>query len=159
MSNDCPDKQIEEFREIYGISLEEIDIPSIRCQLKYEQRFYLFNVSIYFWNNWTPIGKGKYLKLNHLIGESDSAYLNVTAQREFEFNKRYISFEAQIYIILIRHLKKVCNIHDVGLVGFMWNGSIDTFEFPIFNKKTVQIQDLSPDMLYEMEENCIYYFN
>jgi len=159
LSNDCSNNQIGQFREIYGISLEEINSPSIRCQLENKQKFYMFNENIYFWDNWTPVGAKEFLKLNNLVKKSDGIYPDVMVLQEFEFNKRYISFEAQMYIIIIRYLKIVCKIQDVGIVGFMRNGSIDTFKFPVFNKKTVQVQDLNPDMLYGMEENCIYYFN
>lgn len=61
ISNDCADSSLEQLREVYGISLEEVCNPSIRQQLDDEERVYMFSDDSagYFWNNWTPIGAGK----------------------------------------------------------------------------------------------------
>ena len=57
ISNDCTDSSLEQLREVYGISLEEVSNPSIRQQLDDEQRFYMFSDDSagYFWNNLTTI--------------------------------------------------------------------------------------------------------
>lgn len=160
ISNDCADSSLEQLREVYGISLEEVCNPSIRQQLDDEERVYMFSDDSagYFWNNWTPIGAGKifeHAKKSMPIEKNE----DVAAKWEIEFMLRYQSFEAQMYKIIIKYLKIVCNVRTVGLVGFMMNDTHDEFQFPTFHKKTVLLEDLDNDVIYEMEDEWIYYFD
>ena len=163
ISNDCTDTKLEQLRDVYGISLKEVNNPSIRHQLDVKQKFYMFSddTNGYFWNNWTPIGRKKLFETakDTPYDDYEEGYLKIATKWESEFNLRYISFEAQMYIIIIKYLKIICNVQNVGLVGFMMNDSCDNYQFPIFDKVTVQIKNLNSDVLYKMKENCIYYFD
>lgn len=86
-------------------------------------------------------------------------YEDVAAKWEIEFALRYTSFEAQMYKIIIKYLKIACNVRTVGLVGFMMNDTHDEFQFPAFHKKTVSLEDLDNGVIYEMEDEWIYYFD
>lgn len=143
ISNDCADSSLEQLREVYGISLEEVSNPSIRQQLDAEQRFYMLSDDNagYFWNNWTPIGAGKIFE-QAKKEMPIKKYEDVVAKQEIEFKLRYTSFEAQMYKIIIKYLKIACNVRRVGLVGFMMNSTHDDFQFPVFHKKTVPLRDL-----------------
>ena len=161
LSSDCTDIQLVQLREIYGISLKEVCNQSIRCQIDDKQKFYIFNDDNgYFWNQWNPIGVGElFERAAHMqFKDCENKYSKIVDKWEVEFKLRYTLFEAQMYRIIIKYLKNACNIANVGIVGFMLNDSIDNFQFPTFNKKTVQINDLNPEVFYRMEENCIYYF-
>lgn len=163
ISSDCTDAGIGQLREVYGISLEEVSNPGIRHQLDDKQRFYMFNDDNagYFWNNWTPIGAGALFERAKKMSFEycEERHSKMVAKWELEFNLRYTSFEAQMYIIIIKYLKIACKVRTVGLVGFMMNDTHDDFQFPVFHKKTVSVKDLNPDVFYRMEENCIYYFD
>lgn len=162
ISDDCADINFGQLRDVYGISLKEVDNWSIRQQLDNKQKFYMLNDDSagYFWNNWTPIGKEKLIELGEKLTSKycEDEHSKIVTKWETEFNLRYISFEAQMYIIIIKYLKIICNVKNVGIVGFMMNDSCNSYQFPIFDKKTIQIKNLNPDVLYKMEENCIYYF-
>ena len=84
---------------------------------------------------------------------------DVAVNWEIEFTLRYTSFEAQMYKIIIKYLKITCNVRTVGLVGFMMNDTHGEFQFPTFHKKTVSLRELDNDVIYDMEEGCIYYFD
>lgn len=161
ISDDCPDSSLEQLREVYGISLEEVSNPTIRQQLDDGQRFYMFsdNKFGYFWDNWTPIGAGKIFEQAEILKRKPvESWQQAVGKQELEFNLKYKSFEAQMYKIIIKYLKIACNIRTVGIVGFMMNNTHDNFQFPVFHKKTVSLEDLDNDIIYEMEDEWIYYF-
>lgn len=158
LSNDCSDYQLEQLRKIYGLFWEEINYPDINRQLKKNQSFYLLNGGSYFWDNWTPIGRNKWIermKKNSLDNFEENTLKILTIQEQ-EFDLKYITFEAQMYIIILKYLKLVYKVQQVGLVGFMLNGN--GLAIPEFDKITVQLESLDAEFFYSMEENCVYYF-
>lgn len=163
ISDDCSENILDSFRDVYGISLEKIENISIKEQLKYNVQFYLLNDENigYFWSNWTPIGRGQLLELwkNKLNEKIESFESIVASNWELEFNLRYTSFEAQMYILMIKYLKEICGVRKVGLVGTMINGECSEYQFPKFDIVDVRVKDLSPETLYHMKENSIYYFD
>lgn len=159
ISNDCCNRTLNLFRDIYGISLEEVSNVSLMKQLESDLKFYLLNDESngYFWNNWNPIGRGILLDLGKNVLNEEGNF-NIVSRWELDFNLRYTTFEAQMYIMLIKYLKIICGVRKIGLVGYMMDGCYTDYQFPIFDTVITQIKDLSPEVLYDMKENSIYYF-
>lgn len=162
ISNDCNESMLNPLRNVYGISFKEVSNRNIKNQIGANQKFYMLNDESngYFWNNWTPVGKKPLFDAEKNVSckQSEKSYSAIVSKWEWDFNLRYISFEAQMYIMIIRYLKLICGIQKVGLIGFMMSDSCDDCQFPVFDKITVPLNDLNADVLYNMKEDVIYYF-
>lgn len=156
LSDDCADSYFIQVENIFGISLKEVKNPSIQHQLNNNCTFYLLgdDSSDSFWDNWIPIGRGNWMEeaKNKIYDD----FKDIFQMNAVQFAIRYTSFEAQMYVNIIKYIRITCNVNCVGLVGFVKEGN--DFIFPKLKESEVKIKNLNVDTIYKMNENCIYYF-
>ena len=163
LSDDFNDIDFFDLRNVYGFALQEVDNTTIQCQIGSNQKLYILydDISECFGNNITPIGAREWLETTRHLRVKDyvkeGQYDGITRYIN-DFRLKYVDFEAETYMILIRCLKIICDLQYVGFVKMMVEDSCDNMEFPVFDKITIPIRDLDCDVFYNMQANCIYDF-
>lgn len=157
LSNEYKENDIDLFRNVYGISFmkmsgsHKINIGNEMCEV------FMLNDSLengFFWDEWSPISKKEYLKICE-NKKKLTAFEEVVFQWKIDFDKRYISFEACLYIILLKYLKRICKIKKVGLFIYEFE-NVGKENKPI-DEKNIILDELTPEVLYNMKENTVYY--